>query len=147
MGGRASATAGAIARRESTGESRMTHSSKVASVVRGLPHITAIAGPAQETLGFYGGDVGMRLGTRSVTEDDPGTCHLCHADAVGHPGTDLTFFPWGPAAPPRMGHRLAVEVSLEVPSGTLGFWAARLEKYGFHARRPQNRFGDTVLQV
>ncbi len=125
----------------------MTRSNRTARAVRGLHHITAIAGPAQENLDFYAGVLGMRLVKRSVNQDDPGTYHLFYADAVGHPGSDLTFFPWETAAPPRMGHGLAVEVSLEIPSGTLDFWAARLEKYGFRARGPQNRFGDTLLQV
>ena len=72
--------------------------------VRGLHHITAIAGPAQENLDFYAGILGMRLVKKSVNQDDPGTYHLFYADAVGHPGTDLTFFPWAQLAPPRLGH-------------------------------------------
>src|SRR6188474_1520654 len=95
--------------------------------VNGLHHITAIAGPPQENLDFYAGVLGMRLVKRSVNQDDPGTYHLFYADA--HPGSDLTFFPWTHLAPPRMGHGLAVEVSLEVPADSLAFWGARLEKY------------------
>ena len=74
--------------------------------VNGLHHITAIAGPAQENLDFYAGVLGMRLVKRSVNQDDPGTYHLFYADAEGHPGTDLTFFPWAQMAPPRLGHGL-----------------------------------------
>ena len=62
--------------------------------IRGLHHVTAIAGPAQENLNFYSGVLGLRLVKRSVNQDDPGTYHLFYADAEGHPGTDLTFFPW-----------------------------------------------------
>jgi glyoxalase family protein len=90
--------------------------------VRGLHHITAIAGPAQENLDFYAGILGMRLVKRSINQDDPGTYHLFYADAEGHPGTDLTFFPWAQMAPPRLGHGLAVEVGLEVPAGSLAWW-------------------------
>ena len=71
----------------------------------GLHHITAIAGPAQENLDFYAGVLGMRLVKRSVNQDDPGTYHLFYADAEGHPGSDLTFFPWAQMAPPRAGSR------------------------------------------
>ena len=78
--------------------------------VAGLHHITAIAGPAQENLDFYAGVLGMRLVKRSVNQDDPGTYHLFYADAEGHPGTDLTFFPWAQIAPSRPGHGLAIEV-------------------------------------
>jgi catechol 2,3-dioxygenase-like lactoylglutathione lyase family enzyme len=62
--------------------------------VNGVHHITAIAGPAQENLDFYAGVLGMRLVKRSVNQDDPTTYHLFYADAEGHPGFDLTFFPW-----------------------------------------------------
>ena len=83
--------------------------------VNGLHHITAIAGPAQENLDFYAGVLGMRLVKRSVNQDDSGTYHLFYADAEGHPGSDLTFFPWAQMAPARAGHGLAMEVGLEVP--------------------------------
>jgi glyoxalase family protein len=125
----------------------MPRFSQPARVVHGLHHITAIAGPAQENLDFYAGVLGMRLVKRSVNQDDPGTYHLFYADAEGNPGSDLTFFPWDTAAPPRLGHGLAVEVSLEIPTGSIDFWASRLAKYGFEPRAPQRRFADTILQV
>jgi len=115
--------------------------------VHGLHHITAIAGPAQENLDFYAGLLGMRLVKRSINQDDPGTYHLFYADAEGHPGTDLTFFPWAQMAPPRMGHGLAVEVGLEVPAGSLAWWGARLEKYGARIEPVETRFGDRVLPL
>jgi Lactoylglutathione lyase and related lyases len=115
--------------------------------VKGLHHITAIAGPAQENLDFYAGILGMRLVKRSINQDDPGTYHLFYADAEGHPGTDLTFFPWAHMAPPRLGHGLAVEVGLEVPAGSLAWWGARLEKYGVTIGPIEHRFGDRVLPL
>jgi len=113
--------------------------------VNGLHHITAIAGPAQENLDFYAGVLGMRLVKRSVNQDDPGTYHLFYADAEGHPGSDLTFFPWAEMAPPRPGYGLAMEVDLEVPEDSLGFWAERLRKYGTTVGAPETRFGRRVL--
>ena len=113
--------------------------------VNGLHHITAIAGPAQENLDFYAGILGMRLVKKSVNQDDPGTYHLFYADAEGHPGSDLTFFPWAEMAPPRLGHGLAVEVALEVPAGSLDFWGTRLEKYHIALGAIEQRFGDRVL--
>jgi glyoxalase family protein len=117
------------------------------SRVNGLHHITAIAGPAQENLDFYAGVLGMRLVKKSVNQDDPGTYHLFYADALGHPGTDLTFFPWAQMAPPQLGHGLAVEVSLEVPSDSLGYWASRLEKYGTRPQAVEAHFGHKVLPL
>ena len=108
--------------------------------VNGLHHITAIAGPAQENVDFYAGILGMHLVKRSVNQDDPGTYHLFYADAEGSPGTDLTFFPWARTAPPRIGHGLAVETSLEIPAGSLEYWSARLERYGVRFETD----GDTI---
>ena len=115
--------------------------------VNGLHHITAISGKAQENVDFYAGVLGMRLVKKSVNQDDPGTYHLFYADAEGHPGTDLTFFPWDQMAPPVLGHGLAVEVALEVPEGSLGFWGERLEKYGATFSRIESRFGRQVLPL
>jgi len=114
-------------------------------VVHGIHHITAIAGPPQENADFYAGILGMRLVKRSINQDDPGTYHLFYADAEGHPGTDLTFFPWMEAAPPQMGHGLAVEVQLEVPPDSLAWWGARLERYGFRTGAMESRFGDRAM--
>ncbi len=115
--------------------------------VNGLHHITAIAGPAQQNLDFYAGVLGMRLVKRSVNQDDPGTYHLFYADAEGRPGSDLTFFPWSHMAPPRIGHGLAVEVSLEIPAGSLEFWGSRLQRYGATVEPIETRFGVRVLPL
>ena len=115
--------------------------------VRGLHHVTAISGPAQENLDFYSGVLGLRLVKRSVNQDDPGTYHLFYADAEGRPGTDLTFFPWAHLAPSRPGHGLATEVQLAVPAGTLEFWAGRLERYGAALGAAETRFGERALPL
>jgi glyoxalase family protein len=113
--------------------------------VNGLHHITAIAGQPQQNLDFYAGVLGMRLVKRSVNQDDPGTYHLFYADAEGHPGSDLTFFPWAEMAPPRPGYGLAMEVALEVPEGSLGYWSERLQRYATPSGPAETRFGDDVL--
>ena len=115
--------------------------------VQGLHHVTAIAGPAQENLDFYAGVLGMALVKRSVNQDDPGTYHLFYADAEGHPGTDLTFFPWAEAAPARPGHGLANEVALAVPPESLEWWASRLSRYGAPLGGIESRFGERALRL
>jgi glyoxalase family protein len=115
--------------------------------VHGLHHVTAIAGPAQENLDFYAGVLGMRLVKKSVNQDDPGTYHLFYADAEGHPGTDLTFFPWAQMAPSREGHGLSSEVSLAVPPGSLDFWTERLQQHRVTVAPLESRFGQTVLPL
>jgi glyoxalase family protein len=115
--------------------------------LNGLHHVTAIAGPAQKNLDFYAGVLGMRLVKKSVNQDDPGTYHLFYADAEGHPGTDITFFPWAQLAPYRDGYGLSTEVSLAVPPGSLGFWSGRLARYGAKIFGPEIRFGQHVLPL
>src|SRR6186997_3067172 len=102
--------------------------------VAGLHHVTAIAGSAQENVDFYAGLLGMRLVKRSVNQDDPGTYHLFYADADGHPGTDLTFFPWANMPRGRKGYGLSVEVQLAVPRGSLPYWSERLSSQGVEMR-------------
>jgi glyoxalase family protein len=115
--------------------------------IRGIHHITAIAGPAQENLDFYSGVLGLRLVKKSVNQDDPGTYHLFYADAEGHPGTDLTFFPWAEMAPSRDGHGLSTEVSLAVPRGSLAFWGERLERFKIRTGEPEIRFGKNIQPI
>jgi glyoxalase family protein len=114
--------------------------------VNGLHHITAIAGPPQQNLDFYAGVLGMRLVKRSVNQDDPGTYHLFYADAEGHPGSDLTFFPWTEMAPSRAGHGLAMEVALEVPLDSLSFWGERLTHYGTTPGAVETHFGQKLIR-
>lgn len=96
----------------------------------GLHHITCISGDAQENVDFYSGVLGMRLVKKSVNQDSPGTYHLFYADGDGHPGTDITFFPWPEMPPAKPGVGLAMEISLAVPLGSLDYWASRLREHG-----------------
>src|ERR1700752_1407308 len=115
--------------------------------VNGLHHITAISGPAQENLDFYSGVLGMRLVKKRVNQDDPGTYHLFYADAEGHPGSDLTFFPWADLAPSRRGYGLSSEVALAVPPGSLEFWQARLTERKAQIFPIELRFGQSALPL
>jgi glyoxalase family protein len=113
--------------------------------VAGLHHVTCIAGDPQRNLDFYTGTLGMRLVKRSVNQDDPDTYHLFYADAEGHPGCDLTFFPWPELPPGRRGVGLTNEVALAVPPGTLGWWSDRLKAAGVQVGEPTTWFGEPVL--
>ncbi len=61
----------------------------------GLHHITMICANARRTVDFYTRTLGLRLVKKTVNFDDPGSYHLYFGDAVGRPGTLLTFFEWG----------------------------------------------------
>jgi glyoxalase family protein len=115
------------------------------SDILGIHHVTAIAADAQTNYDFYANVLGMRLVKRSVNQDDPGTYHLFYADAAGHPGSDLTFFPWGHLPPGRPGTGQVTETGLAVPEGTLEFWEARLGSAGATVGARETRFGGAVL--
>jgi glyoxalase family protein len=92
----------------------------------GLHHISAICGNPQRNLDFYTKLLGMRLVIKTVNFDDPGTYHLYYGDALGRPGTALTFFPHEGAPPGVRGSGQAVVTALAVPPGSLDWWQARL---------------------
>lgn len=117
------------------------------SQITGLHHVTAIAGDAQENVDFYSGVLGMRLVKKSVNQDSPGTYHLFYADAVGHPGADITFFPWRSMPPVRAGVGLSVEVSLAIPAGGLEFWVPRLTELGVRHEKIESRRGSMALPL
>ena len=115
------------------------------SHIKGIHHVTAISGPAQENLDFYAGILGMRLVKKSVNQDDPSTYHLFYADGEGHAGSDLTFFPWAHMPRGRDGTGLTNEVSLAVPAGSLPYWTERLQKHGVKIGAQVTRFGEHAL--
>ncbi|MFP4705524.1 MAG: ring-cleaving dioxygenase [Spirochaetaceae bacterium] len=113
--------------------------------VIGIHHITAIAGGPQENLDFYVGVLGLKLVKQSINQDVPDTYHLFFADGEGHPGTDLTFFPWPQMGPGRLGAGVWGEVSFAVPPGSLDFWQERLRAAGVSVGERETRFDEAVL--
>lgn len=114
---------------------------------RGLHHVTAISGDAGKTVEFYVGVLGLRLVKKSVNQDDVGTYHLFFADGKGHPGTDLTFFPFAHAAPGREGAGQVVRVAFRVPRGSLEWWRGRLEERGARVSDRRTRMGEEILSL
>jgi glyoxalase family protein len=117
------------------------------SDISGIHHITAICGNAQENLDFYVGLLGMRLVKKSVNQDDPGTYHLFYADADGHPGTDLTFFPFRDSPPGRPGYGLGVEIALAIPAGSQGYWLERLGQHDVKVHGVETRRGEHAITL
>jgi glyoxalase family protein len=115
--------------------------------IHGIHHVTAIASDPQPNLDFYIGLLGLRLVKRTINFDDPGTYHFYFGDAVGTPGTILTFFPW-PGA--RRGTRGAGEIdatAFAIPAGSVGYWIERLKDYHVSAERVPERFGEEVIRL
>lgn len=96
----------------------------------GIHHLTAVSASIRENFRFYTDVMGMRLVKRSVNQDDVTAYHLFYADAVGSPGTDLTFFDW--AVPrERRGSRSITRTHLRVQGAdSLEYWARRLSAQG-----------------
>ncbi len=111
----------------------------------GIHHVTAIAGDPQRNIDFYVGVLGLRLVKKSVNQDDPGTYHLFYGDALGHPGTELTFFPWPRGQRGIKGVGQVVTVSFAVPPDALGYWRNRLAASGIRTEDPGLRLGEESL--
>jgi glyoxalase family protein len=96
----------------------------------GIHHLTAISASIRQNHRFYTRVLGMRLVKRSVNQDDVSAYHLFYADAVGTPGTDLTFFDWD-VPRERRGTRSVTHTHLRVRGeDTLAWWEHRLADEG-----------------
>jgi glyoxalase family protein len=110
----------------------------------GIHHLTAISARIRDNHRFYTQVMGMRLVKRSVNQDDVSAYHLFYADAVGSPGTDLTFFDWTVPSERRGTHSI-VRTCLRVPGASLDFWGERLLEHGVAVGEPVQRDGRVTL--
>jgi glyoxalase family protein len=93
----------------------------------GIHHLTAVSGNIRSNYRFYTQSLGMRLVKRSVNQDDVSAYHLFYADAVGTPGTDLTFFDW-PMPREQRGTNSISRTHLRVKgAASLAWWQARFD--------------------
>ena len=92
----------------------------------GIHHLTAVSADIRGNYRFYTGTLGMRLVKRSVNQDDVSAYHLFYADAVGSPGTDLTFFDWKMPRERRGTHSIVRTAPARGRAATLEWWAERL---------------------
>jgi len=111
--------------------------------LRGLHHVTAVTADAPGNLDFYTRLLGMRLVKKTVNQDDVSAYHLFYADALGSPGTDLTFFDWAYATRTRPGAGTISETALRVLGGaeTLKQWAEWLDQSGVKRGEIESRHG------
>ena len=111
----------------------------------GIHHLTAISARIRENHHFYTRTLGMRLVKRSVNQDDVSAYHLFYADAVGSPGTDLTFFDW-PVPREQRGTRSIARTALRVAGAdTLAFWQEALRARGLVVDAVTERDGRLTL--
>jgi glyoxalase family protein len=111
----------------------------------GIHHLTAISAHVRQNYRFYTRVLGMRLVKRSVNQDDVSAYHLFYADAVGSPGTDLTFFDW-PVPRERRGTHSIIRTYLRVNGrASLEWWAEWLGEHGVAVGPIVERDGRSVL--
>lgn len=95
-----------------------------------IHHVTAVTSQIAQNLEFYTQVLGLRLVKRSVNQDDVKAYHLFYADAVGSPGTDMTFFDWPTIGPNVPGAGTIALTTFRVPASSLEFWESRLAGAG-----------------
>jgi glyoxalase family protein len=111
----------------------------------GIHHLTAISAHIRENKRFFTDTLGMRLVKRSVNQDDVSAYHLFYADALGSPGTDMTFFDW-PAPRERRGGRSVTRTGLRVDgSNGMDYWTERFDQLGVKHETPTVRDGRLTL--
>lgn len=108
--------------------------------IQGIHHITLVTADAQRNVDFYTRVLGQRLVKKTVNFDDPTSYHLYFGDALGRPGTAITFFEWRgvPKGFPGIGgtHHFALSVADE--TGLLK-WKRRLTDLGIAVQGPYDR--------
>jgi glyoxalase family protein len=123
-------------------EARMT-----IRTIKGIHHITAIAGDPQRNLDFYTTVLGLRLVKLTVNFDDPQTYHFYFGNEVGMPGSILTFFPWPDARKGVVGSSQVTAISFAIPVGSASYWRSRLSKHGLTVADADEQFGESVIQI
>lgn len=113
--------------------------------IKGLHHITAIAGNAKRNFDFYTEVMGLRLVKKTVNFDDPGTYHFYYGNENGTPGTILTFFPWEGIRQGRTGTGMATDIGYSVPAGSLEFWQDRFKQFKIKTDPLEESFGEQFL--
>lgn len=115
-------------------------------LIKGIHHVTALAGEPQRNLDFYTGILGLRMVKKTVNFDAPDVYHFYYGDKEGNPGSILTFFPYEGIQKGRHGKGMLNITSFSVPSNSLLFWEERLKQYNINFKPARDRFeNETVI--
>ncbi len=112
----------------------------------GMHHVTAMASDVQATYKLMTQVMGLRLIKQTVNQDQLDTYHFYFTDAVGTPGSDLTFFFFPHQQPAVRGTNMIAKISFRVPDDdALLQWADRLAAARIESTRV-TQFGDAGLE-
>ncbi|KAA0914672.1 ring-cleaving dioxygenase [Aquicoccus porphyridii] len=113
----------------------------------GIHHVTAITRDVQKNVDFYAGFLGLRLVKQTGGYEDAEQLHLFYGDALGSPGSIVTFLVWQDGAPGRAGLGALSEIALAVPVASLGAWLTRAMTAGVPVGGPTRELGESVLRL
>lgn len=118
----------------------------MASLVRGIHHITVCASGAQEDVDFFTKVVGQRLIKQTVLFDGRyAHYHLYYANANAEVGSVMTTFPYR-RVPGRVGSGQIQATAYTVPKDSLTFWADHLKRHEVENSGIQERFGEKFIR-
>ena len=121
---------------------------KMAQLITGIHHVTAIASNAQYNIDFYTGILGLRLVKKTVNFDAPEVYHFYYGNEQGDPGSILTFFPYEGLVNGRHGKGMLNTTAFSVSAAGINYWMERLKRFEVPFKKPQERFnGEIVLYL
>ncbi len=113
--------------------------------IRGLHHVTSMAGDATANNQFFTGTLGLRLVKKTVNFDAPDVYHLYYGDEVGTPGSVMTTFPFGRMPRGRRGTGEVGVTEFAVPKGAIDYWAGRFGNHGVTGVKEDSFLGQRRL--
>lgn len=113
----------------------------------GIHHVTLITRKVQANIDFYVGFLGLRLVKQTAGYEDAEQLHLFYGDALGSPGTLITFLVWEDGVSGRTGHGQVSEISFAIPQNSIGEWLTRAMSHGVKVEGTVKEFGETVLRL
>ena len=114
--------------------------------LEGIHHVSAITANADKNHDFFTRILGMRLVKKSVNQDSTSSYHLFYADAVGTPGTDMTYFDIPMAGRTYAGVSSISNTALRVKStDALRYWMERFDEQGVPHGEIEAIFGRSAL--
>lgn len=115
--------------------------------VAGIHHVSAITANADKNHDFFTRILGMRLVKKSVNQDNPSSYHLFYADAVGTPGTDMTYFDIPMAGRTYPGVTSISNTGFRIPSSeALDYWLERFREFNVPYGEKTERFGRETVE-
>ncbi|HQU67662.1 MAG TPA: VOC family protein [Albidovulum sp.] len=113
----------------------------------GIHHVTGITRRVQANVDFYAGFLGLKLVKQTGGYEDAEQLHLFYGDALGSPGSVVTFLVWESGSPGRVGHGQVSEIAFAVPPSSIGDWLTLALAAHVPVEGPKREMGETVLRL